>query len=176
MGFLKSKSKQSSQAQSVSQQESGNTAYPFLQEQLGGSVSDGQASSDAISTMLGLGGDLEAQDKAFQNFQENSGFGFALDRGSRAITGNQAAKGLLNSGSTLKALEGFGQGLQQNSFSSFMDRLFNFKQGGLQSASIIGDAGRYSKGSSNSNSSSQGSSSGGLGGLIGGVASAFASG
>lgn len=176
MGFLKSKSKQSSQAQSVSQQESGNTAYPFLQEQLGGSVSDGQASSDAISTMLGLGGDLEAQDEAFQNFQKNSGFGFALDRGSRAITGNKAAQGLLNSGSTAKELTSFGQGLQQNSFSSFMDKLFNFRNSGLQAANVLSGAGRYSKGSSNSSSTSQGSSSGGLGSLIGGVASAFASG
>ncbi len=84
--------------------------------------------------LLGMGSD-EAGDAAFQNFLGSTGFRSQLQAGSDAITGNQAASGLLNSGSTLKRLSTFGQGLAQQGFSNFLGQVGNVANRGLSAAS-----------------------------------------
>lgn len=94
----------------------------------------GVGASDVISGALGVGGDPEASEAAFQNFLSSSGFQNQLQQGSTAITGNQAAAGLLNSGSTLKRLTTFGQGLAQQGFSNFLSQLGGVANRGLDAA------------------------------------------
>ena len=118
----------------------------------------GGAASQAQADLLGLG-DQAAGDEAFRRFQESSGFQSQLRAGSEAITGSQAARGLLSSGSTLKRLSTFGQDLAQQGFSSFLGQLGGVAQRGLgaaqgqaqairgstsQAAGIIGGAGQES--------------------------------
>lgn len=72
---------------------------------------------------------------AFQQFQGSTGFQSQLAAGSQAITGNQAASGLLQSGSTLKRLNTFGQDLAQQGFGNFLGQLGGVAQRGIQGAS-----------------------------------------
>src|SRR5690606_17284362 len=66
----------------------------------------------------------------------------------KAITGNAAAKGLLNSGSTAKALTTFGQNLGKQSFNDYLGQLTGLGNYGLQSANTIAGAGQTSTGQS----------------------------
>lgn len=81
---------------------------------------------------IGVGGS-EASDAAFQNFLGSTGFKSQLAAGSEAITGNQAAKGLLNSGSTLKRLNTFGQDLAKQGFSNFLGNVDRVASRGFSS-------------------------------------------
>jgi hypothetical protein len=113
--------------------------------------------------LLGLGGGDPA---AFQKYLNSSGYKFMLDSGSKAITGNAAARGLLNSGSTLKALTQFGQDLGSTKLDNYLGQLSNIAKTSLGAGGLISEAGQYSKGS--------GSSSPGIAGLIGAVLSSVA--
>ncbi len=55
-------------------------------------------------------------------FQQSPGYQFAMDQGTRAVMANQAARGLVNSGSTLRALTQFGQGLANQDYGNYMNR------------------------------------------------------
>lgn len=65
---------------------------------------------------------------AFNNYLGSTGYGFQLDQGSKAITGNAAARGLLNSGSTGKALTQYGQNLGASYFNNYLGQLGNLNQ------------------------------------------------
>ena len=93
----------------------------------------GEQATQGILGGLGFG-DTEATDAAFQNFLNSTGFRSQLAAGSEAITGNQAAQGLLNSGSTLKRLTRFGQDLGQQGFSNFLGNLGGVANRGLTAA------------------------------------------
>lgn len=60
---------------------------------------------------------------AFNNYLGSTGYNFQMDQGQRAITGSAAAKGLLNSGGTAKALTTFGQGLGASYFNNYLGQL-----------------------------------------------------
>jgi len=140
----------------------GNHAYGFLQDSLGGSVGNVGNSSNAISAMLGLGGDPAAQRAAFDNFKNSTGYQFLMDSGTDAITGNRAARGLLRSGSAGKALTGYAQNLANTTYGDYMDRLFGLGQMGLGAAGVLSDAGKYDKGKASEDT-------GGLGKFIGSI-------
>jgi len=93
----------------------------------------GAGANEAIAGALGLGG-APGQDQAFQNFLGSTGFKAQLAAGSEAITGNQAAQGLLNSGATLKRLTTFGQDLAQGGFQNFLANLGGLANRGLTAA------------------------------------------
>lgn len=155
-------SKETSKSQGTS--ESGNKAYDFLMGAYGDqSKYTGQA-GDAISSLLGLGGSGDTS--GFDNYRNSSGYNFIADQGQRGIVGSAAAKGLLNSGSTAKALVGYNQNLASTYLNQYLEHLFNLSNVGLQSGSILSDAGKYS--TSQQTSQSKGSkSTGGLGKAIG---------
>lgn len=82
-----------------------------------------------------------APKNAFQDYQDSTGHQFQLGEGMRAITGSAAAKGLLNSGATLKALNRFGQNLGATTFNNYLGQLGNVANRGLQAGGLIGGAG-----------------------------------
>lgn len=200
MSFLTGGSKQKSESQSTASSQSQSTqqsssysnsrnlAFDFLQSKLGDIV--GRAGTAAapdtsiISSLLGYGS-ADAGQAGFDRYKSMSGFDFLADRGAGGIVGNAAASGLLNSGSTQKALANFGSGIQNQFLSQYLNQLFGLadvqqktaaqEQGvGLQAADILRGAGQYSQsaseayGQSTSQSNAQstskgtGSSSGGL--------------
>lgn len=85
-------------------------------------VKTGVQASGAVAGALGLEGGAE-QDVAFQNFLGSTGFRSQVKAGTEAITGNAAARGLLQSGATLKGITTFGQEKAQAGFSNFLANL-----------------------------------------------------
>lgn len=128
-----------------------------------------------VTGMAGTGANalsalLSGDSSGFDAFKNATGFDWQAEQGSRGITGNAAAKGLLNSGSTGKALVSYGNNIQNQFANNYMDKLLQQAQLGLQAGGLISGAGNVSS----STSSSSGSSKPGLGGLIGGIASGVA--
>lgn len=166
-------SKQNSTSNSTSS--SSNQAYDYLKNAFGGMTGNAQHGTDAISAMLGLGGDTAGQNQAFDNFRNSTGYNFQMDQGSRAITGNAASRGLLNSGATLKALNGYGQGMAQQSYGSYMDRLMGLANTGFQAGNLISGAGNISNSTSTSKSNGSAQNQG-MGGFLGSILSGIAGG
>lgn len=97
----------------------------------------------------------------FDAFKDKSGFNFQLNKGTRDIAGGAAARGLLNSGSTSKALAKYETDLGSQSYGNFFNNLLQALQGGSSLASILAGAGQTS------------TSKGGSGGIVGGLTSIF---
>jgi len=120
-----------------------NRAFPYLKDALGSSIGQvGQAGS-AIANLLGLNGG-QAQSQGFDMFRNSTGYQNALKTGSEAITGGAASRGLMQSGATLRGLQGFGQNLANSSFGQYGGFLQNLLNSGNQSASILSSAGNTS--------------------------------
>lgn len=56
-------------------------------------------------------------------FAETPGYQFQLEEGQKAIERSRAAKGVLGSGGTLKALQRYGQGLASQEYGGYLNRL-----------------------------------------------------
>ncbi len=153
------------QANSTSNSSAYNQAYPYLQGALSGTVSNGTGASNQIANMLGLNG-AAGQQQGFDNWRNSTGYQFGLDQGTQAITGNAATQGLLNSGSTLKALNTYGQNYANTQYQNYLNPLQNLMSNGLNAASTIGGAGSVANSTSKSTSSGS-SNNGGIGGAIG---------
>lgn len=83
---------------------------------------------DSALGLRGAGGNAEATDA----FQAGPGYQFAMDQGSQAALRGASAGGMLNSGNTLTALTEFGQGLANQEYGSWLDRLNGVSGQGLQ--------------------------------------------
>lgn len=176
----KQQAQQTSSSQSTSQSQSGNQAYPFLQQEYAPAVQAGNSATDFISQLLGLKGGDEANN-AFDKYRDSSGYNFVLDQGNQNIENSAAARGMLSSGATAKALQSFGQNTAAQYYGSYLDQLRQLAGQGTQAGNIIGGAGNYANSSSTSNSTSQGTSSGsssskpGMQGMIGSIGASLAS-
>lgn len=104
-------------------------------------LANGAQANSTIADLLGIGGDPAAANAAFNQYQDSTGFDFMMDQGQRAITGSQAARGLLQSGSTLKGLTNFGQKLGSQYFQNYLASLGALSQSGQQAANSITSAG-----------------------------------
>lgn len=140
---------------------SSNQAYPYLQNALNPQVSTGGAASSQIGNLLGLNGG-PAQTAGFDAFRQGTGYQFGLNQGMDSINGNAATQGTLNSGSTLKALNTYGQNYANTQYQNYLNPLQNLVNSGNQAAGIIGGAGNVSQ-----SKSSGSSNTGGLGGALG---------
>lgn len=61
----------------------------------------------------------------YGGFYQSPGYQFRMDEGNRAITGNRAASGMLQSGDTLRALQRYGQDYASNEFNTQLNQLFS---------------------------------------------------
>lgn len=147
----------------ASQNQSSNQAYPYLQGALGGNVGNGAAAGSQIANMLGLNGNA-AQGQGFSNWQNSTGYKFGQQQGVDSITGNAATQGLLNSGSTLKAVDTYGQNYANTQYGNYMGQLQGLLGAGNSSAGVLAGAGQQS-------SATGASPGGGLGSMIGGLLS-----
>lgn len=141
---------------------SSNRAFDGLNSSLGGVVGNAATGTNALQALLA--GDTSG----FNAFKNATGYDAAAEAGSRGITGNAAAGGLLRSGSTGKALASFGANLNQQFAGNYMDRLMGLTQTGLQAGGVLANAGQVS------NSTQKSSSKPGIGGFLGQVASGVA--
>lgn len=140
-----------------------------------GSKSDNRAYGDVSSALKptlgyardGLGGLsrlLSGESSGWDAFKRMTGFDARAQRGSRGITGNAAAGGLLRSGSTAMGLERYSNDLENENINQYIQSLLGLGNAGQQSAEILSGAGRYSSDKSSS-------SNGGLGRALGKVLS-----
>lgn len=121
-------------------------------------MNTGAQANSQIGNMLGLNG-AQGQNQAFQNWQNSTGYQFGLNQGMNSITGNAATQGLLNSGSTAKALNTYGQNYANTQYGNYTNQLQGLTSSGLGASSSIANVGQRS------NSEGQGAN-GGVGGLI----------
>ena len=151
----------------------------------------GVAAYDQPSAAMGLRGSLlglngqPAQTQGFDTFRDATGYDFRMSEGLSAIEGSRAARGILNSGATAKALNTYAQGMASDEFGRYMDYLgqqqatevqqqqFN-QQTGLNAALGVAGAGA-SAGAQQAAINRQGTEDtmSGIGGLARGVASIF---
>lgn len=77
-----------------------------------------------VNALNKLTGQLDSLSKPFTNadFQADPGYQFRLDEGNKAIERSAAARGLNNSGGTLKALTRYGQDYASGEFSNAYNR------------------------------------------------------
>lgn len=108
---------------------------------INGAVNGGAAANDATQQLLGLKPLGANTANAFDNYLKSTGYDFQLKQGQNAITTSNAAKGLLNSGGTLKALDQYGQGIASNYFNNYLGQLGNVGAGGYNAATAVGNAG-----------------------------------
>jgi len=119
----------------------------------------GQATSAANSLSQLLGGDATG----FNAYKDATVFNAITEEGSRGITNNAAARGLLRSGASGKALANYGNEMQNQYSNNYMQQLLGLGGMGLNAGQLVGSAGGVS--------TQKGKSKNGLGGLIGGALS-----
>jgi hypothetical protein len=98
----------------------------------------GQQGMQTYLGSLGLGGD-EARQQAVGAFQAGPGYQFAMDQGTQAANRAASAGGMLTSGNTLQALTRFGQGLANQEYGGWQDRLAGLGQMGMQAGGAMAD-------------------------------------
>lgn len=118
-------------------------ADPYLakaQELFGLIQPQQQAGYDMYQGALGLRGQ-EGYDQAAGAFRNTPGYDFALQQANQNVMRNQAATGGLNSGGTLMALSDRAQGLQNQEWNNWLDRLQGFDpmRGATAQANILGN-------------------------------------
>lgn len=106
-----------------------------------GYLESGGKANNAIGNLLGIGGDPAAANAAFDQYKNSTGYNFRLKEGMGAITGSNAARGLLNSGSTIKRSMQYGQDLASGEFNNYLGQLGNVANMGLASGQTIASAG-----------------------------------
>lgn len=90
---------------------------------------------------LGLGGAAGNQ-AATEAFQAGPGYQFALDQGLQALNRNAASRGMLSSGNNTQDILRFSQGLANQEYGNWLNRLGDFTRLGLGAAQ--GQTGRQS--------------------------------
>ena len=104
-------------------------------------VSQGYAASNELNGFLGLGGSPQASQDALSTYLNSTGYQFNKNEGMSAITGDKAAAGLLNSGSTLEALDSFGTGLADQYGQQYVGNLQNVSNTGVGAINSLAGAG-----------------------------------
>lgn len=151
---------------STNSSSSSNVNNNYLQGAIGGNVTNGAGASNQLASLLGLNGS-PAQNQGFSNWQNSTGYQFGLNQGIQSINGNAATQGLLNSGSTLKALDTYGQNYANTQYGNYTNQLQSLLGAGNTSAGIIGSAGNVSNSQGTSSGSIFGNSGGSLAGGVG---------
>lgn len=146
MGFLSGKKKQTQT----------NAAYGDIKNAFGGTLGYTKSAGDALQALLG--GDSSGLDA----YKAATGFDRLIEEGSRGITGNAAASGLLRSGSTGKALVNYGNQMQNQYAGTYMDKLLALAGLGTQGGSLL---------ASTADTTTTSKSKPGLGTILGGALS-----
>lgn len=141
-------------------------------------TSAGAAANNQTAGLLGVGGDPAAAAAGYQNYLNSVGYQGQMHAGQQAITSSAAARGLIGSGSTAKALQTFGTNLAAQNFNNYLANLSGLANRGLSATGQVGgavmqgsgDAARFQYGSENAAADSHAS---GWDALLGGLGTAY---
>lgn len=101
-----------------------------------------QTGGNAPASQVG-GTPAMSQQQAFDAFRSTPGYQFGLDQGTKQVQASAAARGGLNSGATLKALQKFGTDYaDQQGYTPYMNRLAGLFGGAQTAASQTGAYGQ----------------------------------
>ena len=139
-----------------------NQAYGDINKAFSPVMGQAQTGADAYASLL------KGDTSGFNQYKNIGGFDAMAEQGSRGITGNAAAGGILRSGSTGKALSAFGNNIQNSWLNQYMDKLKGQAELGFNAANSITGAGQTSTSTQSSKTKP------GIGGLIGSIGSAVA--
>lgn len=130
--------------------------YNFLKKSAIGKdyLPQGGAAESDISALLTGGPNSQAAKSAYNNYLTSTGYQSQRDQGTAAISGSAAARGILNSGGTGKALTQYGQDLASTSFNNYLTQLGAVANRGLQAGQMIGQAGTQGGGNAQTGTSS----------------------
>lgn len=130
------------QAQSAQQQIGAareNRDYQYNLNQ--GDIGRGEWAGSTIAALLGGGGDPAAAGAAFDGYRNSSGYDFRLGEGTKAVNTNAYARGMGDSGATLKALERYGQDYGSNEFGKYLSYLGGLSSGGANARGLVAGVG-----------------------------------
>lgn len=102
----------------------------------------GNAAGDELNGLFGLGGDQAAAEKAFDTFRNSTNYNWQLNQGLSGVNQGAAARGALNSGATLKALNNYAQNQASGALQGYIGNLQTQQGVGLQGASALAGVGQ----------------------------------
>jgi hypothetical protein len=165
-GGSKSKQTSTSSAQNQSTNWSFNRAYNDIANGVSPLMGNAAEGSSVFGRLLGLNGN-----GGYNAWKQNAGFDWGAERGGAGLFANAAARRLLDSGATRKAMMAFGEDYSHKFFNDYIQQLMQYSGLGLNAGQLLAGAGNMSGGQSTgtANSYSTGTSSqkNGLGSLIG---------
>lgn len=119
------------------------------------SMQYGQPQAQAVGPMA-QGNPQQDYNKAFQNYQNSTGYQFRMGEGVRALDAASAAGGVRNSGAAQKALLKYGQNVGSGEFQNYLAQLANQQGVGLSGASAQAGVGQNYVNSVTANNNSAG--------------------
>ncbi len=146
---------------------------------------DDPRSIEGVTTNAG-----NSANNAFQNYLNSAGYQFQMDQGNKAINQGYAARGSLQSGAALKALQANGQNTATGFFNNYLGLLSNQQGVGLSGANALAGVGTNYANTVSANNNAAGTAQqnaylaqgnansqlyGNIAGGISGVANAYAS-
>lgn len=147
---------------------SGTGAQNFLAQLLGvspGAVGQGANAVGNAANGIAAGGGAE---QGYNNYLQMAGYAPAMRQLAQGVTGQGAAAGILNSGSTAKALQTRGTELNQSFFNNYLQQLAGLSGLGLQAGNLVANVGQKS-----TNTGPKASGLGSIASTVGGIASIF---
>ncbi len=131
-----------------------NQAYPTINSAFSPILNNVTKGTDALSALLGTGGNTAGQSAAFKNFQGSTGYQQQLQTGLNAVQGAASGRGVFNSGATAKGLQTYGQNMANSSMQSYIQNLLGLSSSGLSAGGVLTGAGQVSNGQSSGSSKS----------------------
>lgn len=170
MSFLKPKPAQSLNTNKdlinktyTGQAQGGTGGFNFLSQLLGiGGGGGGGPTLDRIGGGLNNIAEAGGAQAGYNNYLQNAGYAPAMRQLAQGITGQGAAAGILNSGSTAKSLQTRGTELNQQFFNNYLQHLAGQAGLGLQAGQLIAGVGEKNTGGKASGLGQAASTVGGL--------------
>lgn len=173
MSFLKPKPATSS---------SENVNNGLITSTYGGQANTGVNANNYMASLLGIPGSTVnsvgnaangvaaagGAPAGYTNYLQMAGYAPAMRQLAQGVTGQGAAAGILNSGTTAKTLQSRGAELNQSFFNNYLQNLNQVAGNGLQAGGLIANAGQKSTSTGGSPSTV-----GSIASTVGGIASIF---
>jgi hypothetical protein len=118
-----------------------NTNNSLLTSTYGSSMDAGVGATKNLSSLLTGTGDVAGAKQGYNNYLQMAGYQPAMTELSRNITGQGAASGLLNSGSTAQALQTKGAQLNNSFYNNYLQQLSGLSGIGQNAGQIVEGAG-----------------------------------
>lgn len=146
----------------------GTGASNFLGQLLGTSGSNVASAANTIGTAANGIATAGGAQAGYNNYLQNAGYAPAMKQLSQDVTGQGAAAGILNSGTTARALQDRGTALNHQFFDNYLQHLQGAAGLGLQAGGLVANSGQKSTSTGGSPSTL-----GSIASTVGGIASIF---